>query len=143
MVTNADITLYNAYQDNDYIRYKRTYIYGVNWQDKQAVSVDSKGLNSADTLNIYISFSATVSDGKKYISPKAFERLTNLEKDNYFTFKADDKVVRGIIDFEVTGEKPNTIATLEHSYDDVLNIISIIPCNNGSLSMRHWEVGGE
>lgn len=139
MRTNADMTIYNSYYDaeNDCTRYKRTYLYGVNWQSTQVVSVDGKGLNSVDTLVILVPFSIKTEPKRTYIPPRAYDRLTDAERDNYFTFKADDKVVKGIIDKEIT-----LIKELEQ-YDDMFTIDSVIPCDEGSCSVRHWEVGGK
>lgn len=139
MLNNNDITLYNAYYDKvtDITKYKRTYLYGVDWQGKQAVTVSEKGLLSADSIQIFITYN--VECGKQYIGPKAFERLTENEKDNYFTFKSGDKIVKGIIDFELTGIKPNNTAYLENYYDDVINIISVVDCE----LTRNWEIGGK
>lgn len=142
MLTNADITLYNSYysKDSELIKYKRTYIRGVNFQDTKATKLTDKGLLSADTAKVFIPFTADAG-GKQYIKPKAYKRLNDAEKDNYFTFNNDDKIVKGIIDFELTGEKPNNLKYLENMFDDVYNIISIATNENGSLSMQHWEVG--
>lgn len=139
MLSNNDITLYNSYYDKvtDTTKYKRTYLYGVDWQGKQSVTVSEKGLLSADSIQIFIPYDVNYS--KQYIGPKAFERLSEHEKDNYFTFKSGDKIVKGIIDFELTGIKPNNADYLEKNYDDVINIISVVDCE----LTRHWEIGGK
>lgn len=139
MLNNNDITLYNSYYDktSDTTKYKRTYLHGVDWQGKQAVTVIEKGLLSADSIQIFIPYDGNYS--KQYIGPKAFERLPEHEKDNYFTFKSGDKIVKGIIDFELTGIKPNNADYLEKYYDDVINIISVVDCE----LTRHWEIGGK
>lgn len=139
MLNNNDITLYNSYYDkiSDTTKYKRTYLNGVDWQGKQSVTVSDKGLLSADSIQIFIPYDVNCS--KQYIGPKAFERLQDEERDLYFTFKSGDKIVKGIIDFELTGIKPNNADYLEKYYDDVINIISVVPCE----LTRHWEVGGK
>lgn len=138
MFNKDNITIYNKYydKDSDTYKYAITYLYGVDWQDKQAVAVTDKGLFSADSIRLFIPFNI-IAKGKKYIKPKAYSRL--LDKSKHFTFNMDDKIVKGIVDFELTGIKPNTIATLENYYDDVINIISIIECN----LTENWEVGGK
>lgn len=143
MITNSDITLYNSYYDKELgiNKYKRTYIYGVNVQASNNIKNDRvRGLISDDTVSIYIPFIAD-SEGKQYIKPKAFQRLSNEEKDKYFTFNNTDKIIVGIIDFELTGQGENTISYLENYYDDVYNITTIVTNDNGNYDMQHWRVG--
>lgn len=145
MITNADITLYNAYysKEEGITKYNKSYLKGVNFQSTKSIKLsETKGLLSSDVVKIFIPFSVD-SDGKRYIQPKAYKRLNDDEKHRYFTFNNDDKVVKGIIDFEITGVKPNNLKYLEEMYDDVYNIISVNTNDNGSPSMQHWEVGAK
>ncbi|MGL5718014.1 MAG: DUF6751 family protein [Paraclostridium sp.] len=145
MITNADITIYNSYVDIDtgLNKYQRTYIRGINFQTSNTVKNDRvRGLISDDTISAYIPFSADT-QGRTYIKPKAFSRLEDNEKKNYFTFNATDKIVRGIIDFEMTGLSGENIAYLEKYYDDVYTITNITTNDNGSFDMQHWRVGAK
>lgn len=143
MITNSDITLYNAYYLNKKKVYRRTYIRGVNWQSKQAVTVTDKGLNSSDTVNIYIPFDANIEGNRKFIKPKSYASLSEEEKDKYFTFGPADVVVKGLVSFNLTGESPNNLEGLNKNYDDVVNIISLSVNEGCSLSMRHYKLGCE
>lgn len=129
---NADITIYNRYYDNSlgYDRYQRTVIKGVNWQNKRNSTVSDKGLLLADSTIIFID------KLDNYISPKKFAKLQPLERDEYFTFAPGDKIVKGEIEFEITGVKPYRIADLENEFDDVIDIKSV-----NELS-GHFEVEG-
>ena len=135
-----DITLYNVHYDKETERnlYSKTYLYGVEWQGSNMITVRDKGLISEDKTEIFIPFS--VGSSKKYIKPKLYSRLSNIEKENYFTFSNKDKVVKGIVDFEITGEKGHTVKDLEDKYDDVLTIINVSTFDYGSPNMQHWEV---
>ena len=73
---------------------------------------------------------------ENYISPKQFAKLSDSERMTYFTLAMDDKVVKGVIDFEIEGIKPYRIADLENNFDNVVNIMS-----SRELS-DHWEVEG-
>lgn len=139
MIKNADITLFNSYynKETEGIDYKKTYLYGVNWQEEQKVTVSDKGLHSADETVIFVPFLGTTY--KTFIKPKGFNNLTN--KDNYFTFGDKDIVVRGIIDFDITGELKHTVQDLKNTYDDVVEIISTIDNTFAGPSMSHWELG--
>ena len=130
---NDDITIYNRYYDNNlgYDRYQRTVIKGVNWQGKRNATINNNGLLLADSTLIFID------KLDNYVSPKRFKKLSDTERPNYFTFASDgDKIVKGEVDFEVTGIKPCRISDLEETYDNVINIKSVSELPN------HFEVEG-
>lgn len=129
---NADITLYNKYYDlnSDTYKYQRTVIKGVNWQGKRTGTVSDKGLLLADSTLIFID------KLDNYISPKRFAKLEPLERDEYFTFAPGDKIVKGEVEFEITGVKPYRIADLESEFDDVISIKSVNELSD------HFEVEG-
>lgn len=127
---NTDITIYNKYYDkvNDVDRYQRTVIRGVNWQGKRNATVSDKGLNREDSILIFID------KIPGYVSPKRFNKLSDEERKNHFTFGINDIIVKGECDFEITGLKPNSISDLEREYDDVVDILGVTPWS------EHWEV---
>ena len=129
---NSDITIYNRYYDKSLgaDKYQRTVIKGVNWQGKRNGTVTDKGLLLADSTLIFID------KLDNYISPKKFARLQPLEREKYFTFALGDKIVKGNVEFEITGIKPYRIADLENEFDDVIDIKSV-----NELS-GHFEVEG-
>lgn len=130
---NANITVYNKYYDDmtGYDMYQRTVIKDVDWQGKRNASVSNNGLLMADSVLVIID------KLENYISPKQFAKLIDTERVNYFTLNIADKIVKGQIDFEITGLKPNSIADLENSYDNVVDIMS-----SRELS-DHFEVEGK
>ena len=111
--------------------YQRTVIKNVNWNGRRNATVSDAGLLLADSIRIILD------KLDNYISPKQFAKLTDAERVNYFTLAIDDKVVKGEIDFEITGLKPNSIAGLENSYGNVVNIMSLRELSD------HWEVEGK
>ena len=124
---NADITLYNKYYDveNDIDKYQRTVIRGINWQGKRNATVSDGSLNLDNSILIFVDI--TTVENKQYISPKQFNKLTDEQRLNYFTFAIGDKIVKGEIDFEITGIRPNSIADLENNFDDVVTILGTTP----------------
>ncbi|EOY7191128.1 hypothetical protein MXT65_17710 [Clostridioides difficile] len=143
MFFKDNITLYNACYNKELEanEYFKTYLIGVDWQGQQNINVTDKGIISADSIKIIIPFLVS-SEGKKYIEPKEFEKLDITEKGKYFTFNNNDKIVKGLIDFDIDSKNGKTIKILENLYSDVININSIITHDFGSLSMRSWEIGG-
>ncbi|MDU7363034.1 DUF6751 family protein [Clostridium sp.] len=130
---NADITIYNRYTDasSGVDKYQRTVIKGVNWQGKRNGTVSDKGLLLADSTLIF------VDKLDNYVSPKRFNKLSDEERHKYFTFDSNgDKIVKGEVDFEVTGVKHFRIADLENEFDDVINIKSVNPLSD------HFEIEG-
>lgn len=140
MITNTDITLYNSYVDDlERTKYKKTIIKGVNWQGTVTKMIVNNVLQSADSINVYIPFLTDFS-GKTYLEPKAWLKLTEAEKDLYFTFKATDRIVKGQCSFEFTGTA--TVKNLDNSYDNVISVMSVIKNDAASLSMNHFQIGG-
>ncbi|NFI38792.1 hypothetical protein FDA27_07220 [Clostridium botulinum] len=129
---NADITIYNKFYDsiNGIDKYQRTVIKGVNWQGKRNGTITDKGLLLADSTLIFID------KLDNYISPKRFLKLSDQERPKYFTIAPGDKIVKGEVDFEITGIKPYRIADLEGEFDDVIDIKSI------NILTDHIEVEG-
>lgn len=141
MMTNADITLYNSYVDDlERTKYKKTIIKGVNWQGTVTKTIVNNVLQSADSINIYIPFLADFS-GKAYLEPKSWLKLTEAEKDLYFTFKATDRIVKGQCSFEFTGTA--TVKNLDNSYDNVVTIMSVVKNESKNPSMNHFMIGGK
>ncbi len=136
MRTNADITIYNRYFDKAtrLDKYQRTILYGVFWDERKAVNRLQSGLEGADKVTIIIPF--TVATDKKYAPPKEFEKLE--DKAGYFTLQEGDRVIKGAIDFEITGK----VSDLDKEYE-AFTIISVDTKDFGSFHMRHWEVGAK
>lgn len=143
MITNADITIYNKYFDKEEkcTKYKRTYIQGVNYRISDGVSSLStqKGASNNNEIIIYIPFSV-YSESKTYLRPKAYEALSDTERDCYYTLNAGDIIIRGIIDFELTGEQGSNLKVLSENYDDISTVSNVITYDFGSDNLKHWKV---
>lgn len=137
MITNADITLYNKYYDRilGYDVYKRSHLYGVNWQGSRAVNVGDKGILTADFTEVFINKDTVIVD-KTYLKPKVWAKSIN--KNDHFTLNAGDIIVKGIIDYEIAA---TSTKELINSYDDVLTILSVVDLSETSLP--HWEIGAK
>lgn len=130
---NTDITIYNRYYDKSLgiDKYQRTVIKGVNWQGKRNAAVSDKGVLLADSTLIFID------KLDNYVSPKRFKKLSDEERPKHFTFNSNgDKIVKGEVDFEITGVKPFRIADLDNEFDDVITIKSVTELSG------HFEIEG-
>ena len=134
MITNANITLFNTYtDDNDNTKYAKTIIKCVNWQSENKSTVTDKGLQSANVVTVFIP--VTSLPEKIYIEPKAYAKLSDSERDNYFTLKPQDKIIKGVYDGNISGVKDF------NKLDNVVTIQGAIDNRVGNLAMQHWEVG--
>lgn len=130
---NADITIYNRYTDaaSGVDKYQRTVIKDVNWQGKRNATVSDKGVLLANSTLVFID------KLENYVSPKRFKKLSDEERPKYFTFNSNgDKIVKGEVDFEITGVKPFRIADLDNEFDDVITIKSVTELSG------HFEIEG-
>ncbi|WP_269478284.1 DUF6751 family protein [Hominibacterium faecale] len=134
MITNADLTLYNQIPGPDGPTWQRTQIEDVFWEDGKKVDVGETELISADLTVILIPFESTTG----YLKPVEF--LWAEDRAGHFTLNNGDLVVRGLVDFELTGEKGHNEKALRQQHDDVMTIVSVETNDFGSPNMQHWEV---
>lgn len=135
MFDDCNITLLNTYVDKDtkLTKYKITHLRGVDWQNKTGINIyQTRGMVNGDDIKIFIPFDADTK-GIKYMKPKAFKQLSDLEKEKYYTFNTSDKVIKGIIDFEINSDN---IKKIDTTYDDVVTIRNIATCD----MMGHFEL---
>ena len=150
MYTNADATLFNYFKDKETgkVTYRKTYLRGVFWDDVKQSNVIKSGLATIESVLICVPFSVNA-DNKVYQSPKEYQKLSDEEKDNAFTFVANsqDIIIKGIVDYEIDNTSSKTISEdlmyLRNNYDSVMTISVVDEKSYGSEVMRHWELGGK
>lgn len=150
MYTNTDATLYNYFKDKESgkVKYRKTYLKNVFWDDTKQNNVIKSGLTTIESVLICIPFSVET-EGKQYASPKEYFKLTDDKKDKSFTFTANsqDLIVKGRIDYDINNTSMQTISEslsyLRNNYDNVMTISVVDEKDFGSESMRHWEIGGK
>ena len=139
MMTNADITVYNRQFDKvqDKYIYLRTYLKGVNWQDSKGIRIAESGVVSDDRTRIFIPLDVDAED-KQYKKPKTYKRMD--DKSLFYTLDNEDIVVKGIIDFDLTGRPGENVSSLQAKYDDVMVITKVIDDRYGSRTIQHFEL---
>lgn len=139
MLTNADITLFNRYYDNDSDEYKyaRTFLRGVNWQDSQAINISqSAGVKSTNHTRVFIPLKVD-SEEKTYLKPKTFKRS---DKVTNYTLDNADIVVKGIVDFDMNDANSGGFKALLRDFDDVMKITKVVDNRYGSKLVQHFEL---
>ena len=135
MKTNASMTIYNKYTEDQAEKYSATKISAVYWEDRKASNVIASGGNiSADQSRLFIPMLKNLLTFKK---PKAWKAL--VDKSVAWTLQVGDIVVKQLVDDEITTEF--TITHLKAKYDDVMVISSVDTRDMGSMELRHWQVG--
>ena len=150
MYTNADATLYNYYKNktSGKVTYTRTQLHGIFWDDTKQSNVLKSGLSTIESVSIYIPFSVNT-DGKEYLPPKEYNKLSESDLSKYYTFatNSQDLIVEGLIDYNIDNTTSQTISAglsyLKNNYDKVMTISAVDEKNYGSDGMRHWELGGK
>ncbi len=139
MMTNADITVYNRQFDKaqDKYIYLRTYLKGVNWQESKGIRIAESGVVSDDRTRIFIPLDVDA-EGKQYKKPKTYRRMD--DKSLFYTLDNEDIVVKGIIDFDLTGNPGENVSSLQAKYDDVMVITKVIDNRYGSRTIQHFEL---
>lgn len=105
-------------------RYRRIYFYGIDWQERVGVKYLKYTNSSVDNDTNILIFVPYRTD-LEYLKPKEYAQLE--DKTNYYTFNIHDKIVKGIIDFNV--ETVKDLRDLELKFDCVINIIKISNCD--------------
>lgn len=132
-MNNESITLFCKHVDRMTKKeiYRRIYFHNVDWQQSTGIKYlkyTKSSMNTDSDILVFVPYHNEL----KYLSPKKYERLEN--KENYYTFKAHDKIVKGIIDFEITDT--SKLRELEFKYDDVVNILKVEDCD----IFKHFEL---
>jgi hypothetical protein len=129
------MTVYNKYLVSGVDHYQRTQLKDVTWEDRKASNVRATGgTMDAYQAKAYISFSHL-----NHLSPKLWQALT--VKTGKWTLAEGDYIVKGSVLDEIgTGF---TLTALKAKYDSVLVIRSVDVRDEGSFSMRHWEISAQ
>lgn len=125
MFNEDNITIYNRVKDRNGYTYYRTVLKGVEVQQKRSATVGNT-LNVAYSTSIFID--KPVSNAKSYISEKEFVKLSEEDRQKYFTFGSGDKIIADIVEKEVNADF--SITQLEAAYE-VLTIKGLknFPCH--------------
>ena len=133
------ITLFNSYENEDEETLFNKTVFEIsedNWQEDVVNTVQNKKLDTAKKTTIFIP-ATSIPSLKTYIGPKAYLSLEDSEKENYFTFKAQDKIYKGNYKGEIASSKDF------NKLDDIVTILTVDDNRFGSISLRHFELGCE
>lgn len=135
MVANADITIYNHFYNclTDEDQYFMTQIKNICWQEKTAIQVAGKGVDSSDYVLVMISMYPDTE--KNFLPFLEWKKVNGSEKSKHFTFKEDDIVAKGLLNVNLT--EGTTYTELQQNYEHVYRIKSIQTCDYGE---EHWEL---
>lgn len=143
MYTPHTVTVYNVGPE-DLMTFAQpinaTVLRGVLLDASKAVNVRTSGLESADSVNLYIPFAVEAFDAltgapRAYVGPKEYAAaedvsgLWTLDTENCFFAKGE---IVEIADFQTVNAK----------YDDVYRVTKVDKKDFGTPDMQHWEVGG-
>ena len=137
MYTPHTVTLVMAENDG----YNSVVLRGVFLDLSKRSNINKSGLSDADSATLFIPFS--VDADKDYITPKAYEAL--LDKSGYWTL-FDDGNNSGADCYFIKGEQTADLypySTARDKHDYVYQVSSVDLRDFGSISMRHWQVGGK
>lgn len=136
MLTNETAVIYNKYFDVNTRRekYQPVKIPAVYWEGAKIVNVATSGLENADSIRIIIPRMILEYMEKEYIEPINFKRLSDKQRESYFTIAPGDRIIKGskIYDLQELDKKIEafTITKVDEKFF-------------GSYHMQHFEVGAE
>ena len=142
---NDSITIYNRYSVGlppfpPRVRYDRTFIKNVHWEDETVTNPDSNGRPTISQTALVLIPADADQSGKTYIGPNEFAKLSN-DTDNYWTANADPSNP----DFIVLGEgrEINDLYTVDNLRRDYKTIVihAIANMLNSNI-LPHLEIRG-
>lgn len=133
MFTNTDITVYNKYLDPVTLtdKYRRIVINNVQWFVTETAKRVDTGRNADDKAYVIIPFTSALDE--VFLTPYEYSNIE--DRSGFFTLAPEDRIVRGIIDFEVTGR----ISDLDRAYE-AYTITALDTRDFGNDHMKHWAV---
>lgn len=124
-----------------------TVLRGVLLDASKGSNVRASGLEGADAVNLYVPFDVDAVDGitgdpKTYIGPVDFWRLSEEEKNDYWTLTTgqDTWFVKGEALPATSWAEEDIRELIEGVYDDVYNVTKVDEKDFGGL--KHFEIGG-
>lgn len=72
---------------------------------------------------------------KQYLEPKDWLILKDTDKNQYYTLKNEDIIVKGIVTDSI-----NSPRELKEKYDNVLQVVSVNDNRYGSEDMHHFSL---
>lgn len=118
-----------------------TILRGVFFDAAKGANVRASGMESADSVDLFIPFSVTAVDGtsgeaKSYADPDAF--IAAQDKSALWTLTRSGD---GVESFFVKGEVVTT-PTIARAVSESYAVTKVDMKDYGRTHMRHWEVGG-
>ena len=135
---NKKVTLFNRLYnaDTEEETYYSTLLDCVDLTETSGRNVSKNGIESADTVKLYIDFDNL---NKPYVTPKEWKALPEKCKENHITFNTDE-------DFFVRGDCTNTNLPNENVYewmrDNFDSVYKIKAVDKYEDILPHFEVGG-
>lgn len=120
-----------------------TILRGVLLDASKATNTRESGLETADSVNLYIPFDVEAVNGKslipvEYQPPKIYESLE--DKAGYWTLHTGEDNSEVFFVNGAVVEPDKDFQYINANYDDVYRITSVDKKDFGGL--KHWEVGG-
>lgn len=140
MIATDDVTIFNLRVGADRReKFYATRILGVSWYGTKGQSVSDTNRKEKAQCVIRIPVTATVEDGKQYISEEKYKKLSDEEAERYWTIQKNAYIVRGAI----LKEDIEDLAKLR-KYDESFITITEYADNTlrGTDRTKHWRIGG-
>ena len=135
MLTNANITVYNAKKIDGETVYLSTQIRGVNVAGIDAITLAGKNVEDDGRYTIRIPKLADTGN-KQYVDPATYKCLPASDADNYWTLQKGDMLVKGLIDDDIAS--PGALTKLYG--DRALKVMGVVDNRRLSDMASHLRV---
>lgn len=135
MLTNANVTIYNAKRVDGETVYLRTQIRGVNVAGIDAITLAGKSTEDDGRYTIRIPRLADTGN-KQYVDPATYKCLPDSDLDNYWTLAKGDMIVKGLVDDDIAS--PGALTRLYG--DRALKVMGVVDNRRLSDEVSHLRV---
>lgn len=127
------VTVLNKVQNDDGVVYLPTILNGVLYVTSRSSSRTTTGSDNKDDIKCTIPFKVGVN--KPFVNRLAYDKLSDDEKNKYWTLSKDDIIVKDTIT-----DSQISLKAVNSSYNEKMVVSFVDTLDFGGL--MHWQVGG-
>lgn len=131
---DTEITVFTMWQKDKDRRWVSTHVMDCSWYGKQAATVGTDGLNTADQYTVRM---RPISMPEGYLKPEEYNALPN--PTGHWTLQNGDVVVKG----DVTAEVVTGITDITKLFTNCFTITSVADNRRGPAFMQHIRIEGK
>lgn len=143
MVFPHRVTIYDKFEfTQGKFSYFRYVLYGVLYSSKLDSNVGSNGTVSSDLSVLQVPAIVRSDAPLGYSAPDKWVKGDDDFKENHFTFRKNQLIIKGDVELDISDNKPIDIAKVKDTYVDAFVVDKVITADYGAKNLQHWKLTG-